>query len=167
MISNNWNLKETQYITGPYKDYKLIYPSDVDFKVQKTTQRNINLPDDANVEYVFANWGEDTFEYADMRPKYNKEAAEKAAKFIENLERKNYLTDEPIRIIHLTLDSYSRRHFFRKLPDTVRYLNELNAGMDYRVFDFKMHNIRGSDSIHNQIYTWSRTITKKRDEIPD
>ena len=107
-------------------------------------QISLDLPNEAQVEYVLANCGEETFEYADMHPKYNAKAAAKALKKFNSWDGRNYVMNEPIRIIHLVLDSFSRRHFYRKLPDTVGYLNKLNAGMDYRVFDFKMHNIKGA-----------------------
>jgi hypothetical protein len=57
--------------------------------------------------------------------------------------------EKPLRIVYIVVDSFSRRHFYRKLPDTVQYLNSLNQDSDYRVFDFKLQNIRGKDSINN------------------
>lgn len=49
-------------------------------------------------------------------------------------------------IAMITLDSFSRRHFFRKLPESVRLLNKLNAEGKWKVFDFKVHNVAGSDT---------------------
>jgi hypothetical protein len=49
-----------------------------------------------------------------------------------------------------TLDSLSRRHFFRKLPQTVDYLNELaEDGSGFKVYDFKVHNVIGADTAEN------------------
>lgn len=50
----------------------------------------------------------------------------------------------------LTIDSYSRRHFFRKLPKTVEFLNSLK-GSKYSVFDFKVHNIYSATSVENMV----------------
>ena len=49
-----------------------------------------------------------------------------------------------------TLDSLSRKHFFRKLPTTIDYLNDLNANSSFSVHDFKIHNIIGADTAENQ-----------------
>ena len=53
-------------------------------------------------------------------------------------------------ILLLTIDSVSRRHFFRKLPESVRTLNHLN-NETYQVFDFKIHNVIGDNSGANQV----------------
>lgn len=64
---------------------------------------------------------------------------------------KSKTKEKPKIIFMLTLDSMSRRHFFRKMPKTVDYLNNLNKGDDYWAFDFKLHNILGPSSIGNQV----------------
>jgi hypothetical protein len=47
----------------------------------------------------------------------------------------------------LSVDSY--RHFFRKMEHTINFLNELNSGGMYKVFDFKLHNVIGTDTAEN------------------
>jgi hypothetical protein len=47
------------------------------------------------------------------------------------------------------IDSFSRRHFYRKLPTTVNYLNKLRKNENYTVFDFKIHNVMGTDTAEN------------------
>lgn len=64
------------------------------------------------------------------------------------LERNKQQTQTPLAILLLTLDSVSRRGFFRKLPKTVEFLNALNAE-EYKVFDFKIHNVMGEYSANN------------------
>jgi hypothetical protein len=105
------------------------------------------------VEYIIGNWGEKHYEYGDIRPIYNeKVVSDRKKEFYNGLLE----SSERIKIVHLVVDSYSRRHFFRKLPRTVEYLNSLNdMGSFYRVFDFKIHNVKGADSIENQIYVFS------------
>ena len=53
----------------------------------------------------------------------------------------------------LTLDSLSRRHFFRKLPKVIDFMNSLNLDKNskFSIFDFKLHNILGGDSPENQV----------------
>ena len=58
---------------------------------------------------------------------------------------------KPMLMVFLTPDSFSRRHFFRKLPNTVNYLNKLNSEGKYAVFDFKLHNVIGPDTSENQM----------------
>ena len=59
---------------------------------------------------------------------------------------------DPVKIYHIAIDSFSRRHIFRKLEKTVKWVNELNKEDKYRVFDFKMHSVIGKDSIANQAH---------------
>lgn len=40
---------------------------------------------------------------------------------------------------------------YRKLPKTVEYLESLNKEEEYAVFDFKIHNILGHNSVSNQV----------------
>jgi hypothetical protein len=48
---------------------------------------------------------------------------------------------KPLIVLMLAGDSYSRRHFYQKLPKTIEYLNDLKD--DYYVEDFKLHNVMG------------------------
>jgi len=50
----------------------------------------------------------------------------------------------------LTVDSASRRHFYRKLPKTVEFLKSLN-GQKYHIADFLIHNVIGDNSARNQV----------------
>ena len=81
---------------------------------------------------------------AAMNPIFN-QTAYKAAKPL--------VTSKPKLIFFLTLDSMSRRHLFRKTPKLVSFMNSLNLNQSsgFSVFDFKIHNILGSDSISNQV----------------
>jgi hypothetical protein len=57
----------------------------------------------------------------------------------------------PINVLLLTLDSISRKHAYRKLPQTIDFLNQLNQDENFAVFDFKIHNILGSASVDNTV----------------
>lgn len=81
---------------------------------------------------------------ASMNPIFN-QTAYKAAKSLT--------TSKPKLIYFLTLDSMSRRHMFRKTPKIISLLNALNQNRSsgFSVFDYKIHNILGPDSISNQV----------------
>lgn len=55
---------------------------------------------------------------------------------------------DPIVIVMLTLDSVSRRAFFRKMPETVNYINN-DLNKNFQVFDMKIHNVMGEFSANN------------------
>lgn len=89
--------------------------------------------------------GED-FMQGYMTPIFNRSAYEKA---------KAKVVGTPKIVYFLTLDSLSRRHFFRKTPKIVEYLNSLNKGNKFSVFDFKLHNNQADTSPKNQVPIFS------------
>lgn len=60
----------------------------------------------------------------------------------------------PLTVLMIVLDSLSRKHFYRKLNNTVDFLNQLNPNKT-RVFDFKIHNVMGDNSLPNVYPVWS------------
>jgi hypothetical protein len=54
----------------------------------------------------------------------------------------------PLSVIMISVDSMSRKHFYRKMPITLDFLKSLVKDK-HRVFDFKIHNIIGDNSIPN------------------
>ena len=96
-------------------------------------------------EFVFGSCDGKTFSNALHFPRFRKELLSERLKIMEKLERKN----KPLIVMMLTVDSYSRRHFFRKLPKTVEFLNQLNG--NFSVFDFKLHNVYGASSVENMV----------------
>ena len=64
----------------------------------------------------------------------------------------------------MTVDSFSRRHFFRKMKKTVSLLNSLNANQTYQAFDFKLHNLKGGNSIENMVPILGTKLEKNWDE---
>ncbi|CAG9331660.1 unnamed protein product [Blepharisma stoltei] len=79
------------------------------------------------------------------RDEYLEEAAYHHRPKPEILERP--AQESPIVFISLTLDSVSRRNFYRKLPKTIEFLQSLED--DYKIFDFKIHNVMGEYSANN------------------
>lgn len=99
----------------------------------------------SNAEFVYASCDDTTeFTNAVYMPSYNETAHTRTKALMASLNPKR-----PLTVLMLTIDSYSRRHFFRKLPKTVDYLNSLNNASDFSVFDFKIHNLFGATSVDN------------------
>jgi hypothetical protein len=44
----------------------------------------------------------------------------------------------PLSVVILTIDSLSRKQFYRKLPKTRDYLNSL-SDEEFKVYDYKIH----------------------------
>ena len=61
----------------------------------------------------------------------------------------NQSSKKKMIILLISADSFSRRHLFRKLKETVKLLKSLHQ---YEVIDFKLHNIIGTDTAGNQIH---------------
>lgn len=72
----------------------------------------------------------------------------------------------PMIILFVTVDSYSRRHFYRKMKSTVEVLNSLNKRGRYAVFDFKVHNIMGQGSPENMVPMFSNQTLQGFDSPP-
>jgi hypothetical protein len=53
----------------------------------------------------------------------------------------------------LTVDSFSRRHFYRKMKKTIDYFNKGHE--NFSIFDFKLHNVIGQSSVQNIVPIFS------------
>lgn len=138
--------KNKELIYGPIDDRKIIKRKEghVGWQVKE-----YNKPIDAKkLEFGLGSCEQDhdKFMQGYMTPIFNQSAFEKA---------KEKVKGKPKIVYILTLDSLSRRHFFRKTPDIVEYLNELNRNSNFSVFDFKLHNNMGETSPKNQISIFS------------
>ena len=102
-------------------------------------------------EFAIGGCKEDKFNNAVNIPKFNKDLYVKTAEKMQSLK----IQHKPLIVMILTIDSYSRRHFFRKMPETVKFLNKMNANTTFSVFDFKLHNIYGQSSIENMVPVFS------------
>jgi hypothetical protein len=140
-----------RYITGPRDDRKLIIAEDIEFKVKKYPGHPVKLKGDE--EYVLASCSDNgDFNLADMHPRFNSQAFNRSQ---EIGHRNGYLHGRPSLILHLVVDSFSRRHFYRKMPETVKLLNSASHNSTHAIFDFKIHNIHGYDSAENMVVTLS------------
>ena len=103
-------------------------------------------------EFVYAGCNSDeSLNNAIYIPRKNSTAYETAKQKIKQHQKRTGITKKPQILFILTIDSFSRPHFFRKLPNTVKYLNNLNKNPDFSIFDMKLHNILGATSVDNTI----------------
>lgn len=100
-------------------------------------------------EFVFASCDKSHYTSALYLPRFNSTIYRRTSEKMNQLKQKH----RPLIVLILTVDSFSRRHFFRKLVKTVDYLNKLPA--NFTAFDFKLHNIFGSSSVENMVPVFS------------
>ena len=133
-----------KYVYGPIDNKTLAQSSDL---ISKWRIMEYSKPADAEeIDFGLGMcYGDKYFQQAFLAPKKNVKAFEDAKRKMKDGER-------PKIIYFLTLDSVSRRHFYRKLPKVVNFFNNLNqTHPDFAVFDFKLHNIIGGTSVQNQV----------------
>ena len=85
------------------------------------------------------------FELMTTEPRYKRKSKYRAMKKATKLGGKRRLM-----IVMITLDSFSRNHFYRKLPRVVQWLSDRQREGRWNVTDFKLHNIIGTDTVENQ-----------------
>lgn len=78
--------------------------------------------------------------------------------------KKSKMKEKPMIILFISADSFSRRHFYRKLKKTVDYLTKLN---EYLVVDYKLHNIIGSDTAGNQVHVFGNMDHNSKESEQD
>lgn len=135
------------FILGPANEVKVANPIETKKFWKVVEYEGKPMPIEPTHEFVLATCGDPTeksFNVHDVKPRFHK-------KDYEDALTKPKSNGKPVLILLATVDSFSRRHFFRKLPSTVRYLNALNAEGKYAVFDFKLHNIIGADTSENMM----------------
>jgi hypothetical protein len=132
------------YVVGPLTQSRLVLHKEITLIWDvKEYSKPVRVP--SNTEFALGSCEEDLdakFNEAFLMPRFNQTAYDKA---------KALTTGKPKVIFMLTVDSYSRRHFYRSLPKTIDYLNSLNQDSDLLAYDFKLHNVLGSSSIENQV----------------
>lgn len=145
MYMNCPNPDHPKFISGPLDNRRFLLSEELYYKWK--IQDYSNPVNAGSIEFVLASCESDSYIQAAMQPIFNQSAYKAAKSKLVNEKSK------PKLIYFLTLDSMSRRHFYRKIPRVVQFLNSLNSDQSsgYSVFDFKIHNILGPDSISNQV----------------
>lgn len=123
-----------------------------------------NIPiTDVYGEFALGSCG-NSFTNAEMRPRYVEEAEKRANETRSRRERHGKGRNRPLSVVFIAVDSFSRRHFYRKLPTTVAFLNALNNQSTYSVFDFKVHNVHGLNSPGNMVPMFTNTTMHFREK---
>jgi hypothetical protein len=136
------------FILGPVNEVKVSNPIDARKYWQIVEYEGHPMPIRSTHEFVLATCEKDvanSFDVHALQPRLHHEDYKAA------LAKRPATSEKPMLILLATVDSFSRRHFFRKLPTTVKYLNGLNRDGKYAVFDFKLHNIIGADTSENMM----------------
>jgi hypothetical protein len=148
-----------KYVIGPHKKYVFTNPRELEgqFKVRRFLWEPVGIKQ--HIEWVIASCRDRPFRFEmfQLKPRYNFEVHNRALETIKNLTQTTGVTKPPLTIAMVTLDSFSRRHFFRKCPRVVEKLNQLEAEGEWKVFDFKLHNIIGSNTAENQSNVFGQT----------
>ena len=97
-------------------------------------------------EFVYAGCN-NTLTNANLRPKFQPSAYRRAQAIIASKST----FKRPLILLLVTIDSFSRRQFYRKLPQTASFLNSLHLQGDFSIFDYKLHNSLGPNSVFNMI----------------
>jgi hypothetical protein len=136
------------FILGPVNGVEVSNPTDAMKFWEVVEYEGHPMPINSTNEFVLATCDKDVsngFDIHSLEPRFRNK------RYKEALANRPKSTEKPMMILLVTVDSFSRRHFFRKLPTTVEYLNELNRDSKYAVFDFKLHNIIGADTSENMM----------------
>ena len=154
------------FFAGPIKGFNLMkFDRAVKFPIH-----HYKKPISArNIEYALAFCCNETLNTTDdqSRNKIDKtlvQHASMAPLFNETLYNNSLkmLKKKPRIIFMLTLDSFSRRHFYRKLPKLVNFLNQSQKLLPkVAVYDFLMQSTFSSKSITNQGPIFGGTSYKK------
>lgn len=131
------------FVYGPRSKYSLVQMEDVyDYWDGNIYKGPVNS---TKIDFGLGTCGERCYSQGYLTPIFNQEAYKRA-------KTKKSSNQKPRLIYFLTIDSVSRRHFFRKIPKVVDFFNNLNeTHPDFAVYDFKLHNILAVTSADNQV----------------
>lgn len=141
-----------KYVLGPI--YNIRYTNSAELKRHWKVHNYKGNPAPMNItnDWVIASCNQTASKYNLYQhyARFNKMIYLRTKKQMFSLQQETATKKKPMLIALFTLDSFSRQHFFRKLPRTIDYLNELEQSNEWKVFDFKIHNIIGPDTAENQ-----------------
>lgn len=114
-------------------------------------------------EFVYAGCNQ-TLTNAYLRPKFRPAVYRRA----QEIKASKRSFKRPLILLLVTIDSFSRRQFYRKLPQTASWLNSLHLQGDFSVFDYKLHNSLGPNSVFNMIPVLAnQSDLKKHQNAPE
>lgn len=143
------NTTYIEYFTGPAGQHNFTSGkiSVADLEIKRYNGPT-TMPE--NAEFIMAKCGKDAdFDLAAMWLRKNERV------YADSIMGRD-LSVKPLLIGYIVLDSFSRRHSFQKLPETIKFLNTLNKDSSYEVHDFKLHNVIGDGSAENIVPVMTR-----------
>ncbi|CAG9312321.1 unnamed protein product [Blepharisma stoltei] len=155
LSNNKFEIKNCtggKFLVGPPKPKLYTSPKlgKKHWNVKKYTKKNAKLQPHTEFIMGLCNPESDHFDTFFTTPRFNAQAYSNAIDTMKSFKTESKLDKKPLLIATITLDSFSRRHFFRKLPTTISYLNSLEMSAAWKVYDFKFHNIIGASTLENQ-----------------
>lgn len=144
-------MKFRRAVQFPIHSYKKpISSRNIEYALGFCSNQTLNITDDQTRNKIDRN----LVQHASMTPLFNKTLYDKSLKMVKT---------KPRIIFMLTLDSFSRRHFYRKLPKVVNFLNQSQILLPkVAVYDFLMQSTFSSKSITNQGPVFGGISYKKR-----
>ncbi|CAG9326170.1 unnamed protein product [Blepharisma stoltei] len=140
-----------RFVSGPIFNVTFTNPVELR-KYWKVVDYEGETKLDNQTDWVIGTCGKSNkFELHQHIPRFKLYSYKRSGHFARQMKQSTgSQTQKPLIILVLTADSFSRRHFFRKMPKTIQYLNDLEKGKEWKIFDFKIHNIIGTDTAENQ-----------------
>lgn len=145
-----------KYVLGPLKGHR--FTDNVRLMSRWKVQRYhgpVRLRKEHEFVIASCNKYSRKFELFQHIPRFDPKIKKRAIEIVKKIKKQTKINRKPMIIAMITVDSFSRNHFFRKLHKTVRYLNKLERRKTWKVFDFKLHNIIGPDTVENQAELFS------------
>lgn len=134
------------YVLGPDKQVTIATPlQSLNFLKPKSLQNGCEKIEEFHEFAIGACQNQSITDLLYLNPRFNKTA------YYQALKRSKKIHQKPMLILYLVPDSFSRRHFYRKLNSTISYFTHLSQNSDYKVYDFKLHNIIGADTSGNMM----------------
>lgn len=148
-----------EYLLGPIGPWNFPLQEELEpFLRVERMERDVELR--GSEDYVVARCGgKGGFDIVATEPVYSERRHKEAVQAVAPNAR-------PRIVMLLVLDSFSRRHFYQKLPRTVQYLASLQSS-PYLVVDFTLHNVHGDGSVQNTIPVFSSVSGKSSDRYGD
>lgn len=140
--------REAEYVLGPVGPWTFPLQEELEPFLQVQRMKGTEVQLKGNEDFVVARCGQESqFDIAATEPLYNARRHQEAIRAVLPNTR-------PKIVMLLVLDSFSRRHFYQKLPRTLHYLSSLQSS-PYLLLDFKFHNVQGDGSVQNTIPLFS------------
>jgi hypothetical protein len=148
-----------RYLLGSPSDRKLVMRREIEHLWELKEYKNeANLKSHHDFAFGTCDPKAEKLDRAVYNFRKNETAAEIALQNMKRWQSITGVSSKPLIVFLFVIDSYSRKHFFRKMPKSVEYLNNLNAGSQYEVFDFLIHNVYGGNSVANQVPILARKL---------